>query len=70
MISQTRSAVKVSDQAQRDHRDIIETVAWSAGLDKVFEQNLNSDADLRYSTGVYLYSCFLFRSVLQDLVGS
>lgn len=48
MISLTQSTVKISDQAPREHRDIIDTVAWSAGLDKVFKQNLGNDTDLRW----------------------
>jgi hypothetical protein len=40
--------VKISDQTPRDDAKIIDTVAWSSGLDKIFIQNLGNDSDLRY----------------------
>lgn len=48
VISLSQSAVKISDQSPREHRDIIDTVEWSAGLDKIFKQNLGNDSDLRW----------------------
>ena len=43
-----QSSVKISDQAPRDDPEIIDTVTWSSGLDKIFIQNLGNDSDLRY----------------------
>jgi hypothetical protein len=43
-----QSSVKISDQAPRDAPEIINTVAWSSGLDEIFIKNLGNDSDLRY----------------------
>lgn len=47
-ISLQQSAVKISDQAPRDNKEIINTIAWSAGLDDIFIKNLGNDLDLRF----------------------
>ena len=51
-ISLVQSSVKISDQTPRDDPKIIDTVAWSSGLDKIFIQNLGNDSDLRYGVVV------------------
>ena len=55
--SRVQSSVKISDQTPRDDPDIIDTVAWSSGLDKTFMQNLNNDSDMRYED--CMFSSFL-----------
>lgn len=43
-----QSSVKISDQTPRDDSEIIETVGWTSGLDKIFIENLGNDSDLRF----------------------
>ncbi|XP_028402985.1 voltage-dependent calcium channel subunit alpha-2/delta-1-like isoform X1 [Dendronephthya gigantea] len=47
-ISLKQSSVKISDQTPRDNAEVIKTIAWSSGLDKIFVQNLGNDSDLRW----------------------
>ena len=46
-VSTSQSSVKISDTVQRDDPALIESVFWSAGLDKVFKDNLKKDPELR-----------------------
>lgn len=48
-VSLTSSAVKISDEVPRNDKTMIETVAWTIGLESVFKQNAKDDPQLRYA---------------------
>lgn len=48
-VSTSKSAVKISDQVDRNNKKLIEAVFWSSLLDNVFKENLKNDPELRYS---------------------
>ena len=47
-VSNSKSAVKISDQVDRNNKKLIEAVFWSSLLDNVFKENLKNDPELRY----------------------
>lgn len=47
------SAVKISDDLDRKSQEVVETVQWTAKLDRAFNHNRVADPNIRY--GIILF---------------